>query len=465
MSFPHKYNSIILIILLLALTWASLGYTKQNDQSIYIDLGGSNAIQEGSRKYPYTKWKQIPWLSNTRYYIKRGSLDTLTKPLYLFRKKNIYISTYGLGDKPRLIAGNINKPIELIHCKNITIEKLQIRGHFNTISGIRIAGASKQIDINKCHLDSLLWGIRVLGNGTTPVQNINIRHCKITQCADDGIFAKETHLLTIDSCIISQVNQKYKTIGTSEEQAPGDGIQLLSCNHFRLRHNHIDRSDTGNKFGIIINNTITGKILHNTIIGPMPTENGGAAIYLGYTTDSIHIAHNTLTNSPCAIYSHAKNLFIHHNILYHNQVGIWLHNNIEATILHNTLFQNPKAIIGKNLSLYNNIIAAPNISGPFIQIELPVKSNFNCYYSQNQQSIFHKFASLKGYGKISGNGSHSIFADPLLMAPELNNFSLSPHSPCIDNARIIATPEKQAPTFTGKRPDIGAWEYNSQSNR
>lgn len=304
-----------------------------------------------------------------------------------------------------------------------------------------------------------MWGIRLMGNGNVPAtRNIRIHNCTINNIADDGIFAQNIHQLTIDSCQIARVNQKYLTTGTSEKEAPGDGIQLINCSNFSIEYCNIDRTDTGNKFAIIANQCKHGFIAYNQIQGPLSTANGGAAIYLGYTTDSITIAHNQIANSPCALYSHAKTQTIYRNIIYDNENGIWLHNTQNTMLLHNTLVNNNISIIGKNFHLYNNIIVNDSAKEPIIKLLGPIKSNFNCFFAPSMGQIFNNYISLKAYQQNTGNGNHSLFADPRFLASEKNNFALSPGSPCIDEGRILSTPELQAAPFYGNRPDIGAIE-------
>lgn len=429
----------------------------------YIDPSVTHgSYANGSLKHPYSTWDAVPKRSNMHYRVKRGTKLALLESISFSGVQNIHIDAYGKGEAPRIEAIGIRHTIDLYNCKEVSINNLTIKGNEGVISALRIKGNSSNIQLNNCSIQNTLWGIRLMGNGNVPATgNIRILNCTIKNIADDGIFAQNIHQLSIDSCQITKVNQKFISTGTSEEEAPGDGIQLINCANFSIEHCTIDRTDTGNKFAIIANQCKNGIIAHNQIQGPMSSANGGAAIYLGYTTDSITIAHNQITNSPCALYSHAKTQTIYRNIIVNNENGIWLHSAQNTMILHNTLVNNNISIIGKNFQLYNNIIVNDSATAPMLKLSGPIKSNFNCFYAPSVAQIFNRYLSLKTYQLHTGNGKHSLFAKPQFIAPKANNFNLAPSSPCIDEGRLISTPKLQAAPFEGNRPDMGALEKRS----
>jgi hypothetical protein len=51
-------------------------------------------------------------------------------------------------------------------------------------------------------------------------------------------------------------------------------------------------------------------------------------------------------------------------------------------------------------------------------------------------------------------GSNILQVDPLFVSP-VNDFRLSPTSPCIDQGQDVGLP------FTGQAPDLGAYEYGT----
>ncbi|MGM0551523.1 MAG: right-handed parallel beta-helix repeat-containing protein [Bacteroidota bacterium] len=458
-----KWLLYLTIVLLVQPEMNKQESSKESDSSLdtcYIDPSvAQKSNANGSLKHPYSNWEAVPKRSNMRYRVKRGTHQRLEKPISFSGYKNIRIDTYGNGAPPRIEAVGISHAIDLYNCKEVSVNNLTIVGNEDVISGFRLKGNSSNIQLKNCSIQNTMWGIRLMGNGNVPAtRNIRIRNCTINNIADDGIFAQNIHELSIDSCHIEKVNQKYLTIGTSEQEAPGDGIQLINCSNFSIEYCKIDRTDTGNKFAIIANQCKKGVIAHNHIQGPQTTVNGGAAIYMGYTTDSITIAHNQIANSPCALYSHAQTQYIYRNIMHNNENGIWLHNAQNAIILHNTLVNNTISILGKNFQLYNNIIVNGSAQKPLLKLSGPIKSNFNCFYAPSTTQVFNNYISLKAYQLHTGNGNHSIFAEPLFMAPEKNNFELSPGSPCIDKGQTIATPKLQTVPFYGNRPDMGAIE-------
>ncbi|MGM0504540.1 MAG: right-handed parallel beta-helix repeat-containing protein, partial [Bacteroidota bacterium] len=191
------------------------GSASDPQKTIYINpLSLQEGVRDGTIKKPYNSLGDLTLKNNVKYLIKCGSSDTLTTAIILNRKRNITISSYGEGSKPVLSSNQNRHLLDIAGCENIKIDNLAFDGTDQKISCIRIRKNSSLITISECSIKNSIWGVRLLGNASQPLtQKIRISRCTIRNIADDGIFAQNIHELSIDSCHIEKVNQKYLTIG------------------------------------------------------------------------------------------------------------------------------------------------------------------------------------------------------------------------------------------------------------
>jgi len=321
-------------------------------------------------------------------------------------------------------------------------------------------GDSKDIIIENCEIFDALWGIRLIGfKKNNQPDRITIRKTEIHDIGDDGIFAQHVNHLVIDSCHIHKVNQKWFTHGVKESQAPGDGIQIDQCRNFTVTNSRIDRSDTGNKFCIIANKSIYGRIENNVLTGPSKDGMGGACIYFGYGTDSVKVKRNTLSGSPCGIYSHAKTSLVFRNVFSFNDLGARFIGVQEAVILNNTFWNNLVSIKGSGIRVYNNIIYADSHER-LAYYYAPYKADYNCYFHPE----INVSKRLSGKDLIFSNEGHqshdihSIFRDPLF-DENPSSLELSEGSPCIDKGTMEYQFWGVVYSHAGERLDIGAKEW------
>lgn len=431
-----------------------------SEKHIYIDPG-SSSLKKGTKEHPYSSFEELKLNSQTTYLIKRSSRMILSQPLNIHGMNNITISAYGKGDKPVINISYLAKPIDIYHSERINIENIRIEGKGRNIFGVRVSGNSNDVKIDNCHIENALWGVRLLGRSKQkPLKNINVENTKIENIGDDGIFAMHVSNLLIDTCLIEKVNQKWFFAGKTESQSPGDAIQLEKCYDFTIRNSSLDRTDTGNKFAFIANNSVKGLIQHNTIKGPLSEGEGGAAIYLGYTSDSIDLVSNIIEDSPCAVYTHAKYITLYRNVIKNNDVGIWLKNTEKAMLLNNTFMQNPMAIVGSNMEMFNNIFYSTTTDRLF-KIKEPYESDYNCFYTDAEFKLFNGHRDFKSYVNSTGNDSNSVYADPLFRAnaEKEADYYLGENSPCIDKGKDIAVKFNTEYEYCGNGVDIGAREY------
>jgi|GEM_PF-1520177 len=436
--------------------------TEGANKKIYIDPGNTNLGRNGTIKNPYNSLDEIKLVSNATYYIKRSTILILHRPINFNSKTSIRIETYGEGNSPVINTKYVEKPININSSKNITIKDIHINGKSNSIYCIRVMGNSKDICVRNCNFTRAMWGIRLMGQENQEhIHNINIISCKISNTGDDGIYAQNINRLKIDSCQVNKVNQKWYTLGKAELQASGDGIQLENCSGFTVSNCNIDRTDTGNKFCVVANNSKKGMIMGNQLKGPSLKGSGGACIYLGFGTDSIRVCYNLLSHSPCGIYSHAKNIKLFKNILTENEIGMWLINTHNGVVVNNTFWNNPVALNAQNVHILNNIFYASSIKNHMLYLKKPFTENYNCYFIPKPNKLFDGYGSLVWFTFATGNGKHSIFCDPLFENNPDNNFNLVKSSPCIDKGCNKLTNWNLSLNYCGEAVDIGAKEFCS----
>jgi len=447
----------ILIGLLLFLT---VCHPIDSKNKVYIDPENvSDTKPNGSKNNPYSSWDDVKPTSNTTYHIKRSTTLTLHKPISLHNKTNITVKAYGKGASPIIHTGQLNKPLNILSSRQIFIKDLYINGDEKSSHCIRINGKCRDIKIENCTLINAIWGIRLIGfKGKNKPIHITLNNISIKNMGDDGIFAQRISKLTIDSCKIQKVNQKWFTVGKKESESPGDGIQLDRCSNFTISHCNIDRTDTGNKFCLIANSSSNGEILNNTLKGPI--KNGsGACMYIGYQSDSILIKSNIISDSPCGIYSHSRNLVVFKNILKNNKYGVIFLSKFHGTIINNTFWNNRIALKGSKMHILNNIFYTNNAKDRLVDLKPPFRINHNCFFVKEGDNPFKKHKAMKDLTEILHQGEHNIFSDPMIDEDPFGELRLMKSSPCIDQGTSYSVEGKQNIPYCGNAADIGAREF------
>ncbi len=450
----NKAGLIVVLLLLVACQLAGSG------DRVYIDPQNTNSSsRNGTIDNPYASWKEVDITSNTSYFIKRSTELPLYQTLNIYRKSGVTIDAYGEGEPPVIQAGAIEKAVDIYNSQGIKIKNINLTGNSNNVFGFRIRGDSREIKIERCQTSDFLWGIRLMGHSQKdPLENITITNSLIERIADDGVFARHVSGLLIDSCQIRRVNQNWFRVGKAESQSAGDGIQLDRCTNYKISNSNIDRTDTGNKFCIIANKSKNGQITNNILKGPTNEGHGGAAVYLGYGSDSVKITNNVISGSPCGIYSHSKNSFVYRNIIKENSVGAWFIDINKGIVLNNTFFNNSVALKGSNLEVYNNIFYAEAHTGSLISFSGTSVTDYNCYFTSTPKRIFNHYGGLEAYSIRTGNGKNSVFEDPLFENEAGENFSLKEKSVCLDRGLNKKYSWDVIYKHCGEAVDIGAKE-------
>jgi len=324
--------------------------------------GGNGTIENPLNYIP-------PVQDNTTYYLKSGeSIDLIS--INLLNKHDVKFTTYGGNQKFKINATGIDKN-KTFDCAGteITIENVEINGNGER-TPVQFMSTYYKCDnilINNCKFYNFVSGVRAFG--TT---NLTVKDCEIYNIGEDGMFISHCDYVTLLNNKVYKTNQLFFTAGTTQKDAPGDGIQLEPVKNWTVIGNHIDRSDTGNKFAFIANNRdLAGvKICRdNTFIGPYDAGDGGAIMYITGAADSVDISGNLFImsnpNKPISgLWQTVDNANIHNN--YFVNVG-------SSLISNNAIFVNNESCgIDMQLSPYRKLTGEkPKFVGACPDVLLP----------------------------------------------------------------------------------------------
>lgn len=346
--------------------------TKQG-RTYYIDPNNNQNNRDGSIDNPYKTWQEVPKdNSNWAYLFKRGTTSTLSSMNFM-NKANISIGAYGSGTRPKIISTSGGNAISFDY-NNTSIQLSNTKTH---IAGLDVSCQSQQCDsVISAHHNSVIEDnylhngdsiIRAVGDdgvsGGNPqanaLKNVTIKNNVLRDAGSDGMFIRNVYgLLLIEGNLIEKVNQRYFT-NPSESYAAGDGIQLSGGTpNWKIIDNKIDRSDTGNKFALIIHNSKRDsnyqyEISGNTFISPKSTGNGGALLY-----------YNDLGSINEYNYNVSNNYFIGDkgsgrqglSALWWDGTGLTSEDNIYkdvSTGVHNGFYPNPRVLYSQNDTFIN----------------------------------------------------------------------------------------------------------------
>jgi len=267
---------------------------------IYIDPT-FNGTSDGSINNPFKSWSEVSIQSNNEYFQKCGTEITVEQ-VFMDNKDNITIGAYGEGERP-IIIGNSDShaPVSIARSRDIIVKDLNLkgvdkkpvggvyfRGHWNT------GGANgERLLVENCEISHCYNGVRCL-EFSTAIDTVTIRNCHIYDISEDGVFIKMCDNVTVEGCDIHDVNTDFWTQGPTQQQAPGDCVQLSGdCDNFKIYNNIMDRRSSGLKFCFIHNSSDagpqprpfgqSGEIIGNTFYPPYDQEgieSAGGAIYL-----------------------------------------------------------------------------------------------------------------------------------------------------------------------------------------
>lgn len=419
---------------------------------IYIDPSSTSPGDGSSPSTPLASWDDVNIQSDTAYVQKRGTTDNIKKAIVA--PDDVLIGAYGPETDPRPRIYDSSPDITYmvqVTGDRVTVRDLEIVSPRAT-SGIHFAAGYWPEDgvawNNSVHgVDAsnyLMWGIRVFGTNTKVLYN------EIYYIGDDGIFAQYMPNIEIGYNNISKVNQKWFE-DQKESHSSGDSIQFSQNTGFYIHHNTIDRTDTGNKFCIIVQPNEAGSfgIVENNLCR---TSDKVTGLYAAYGTYELIVRNNIFEypgtdRKSIGVYSHCTEPRIYNNIFIgHSQaINLW-QTEAEAQIHHNTFYNIGWAAVRGRVAqstAHNNIF------------DLDEGGVAITYDNGPTETISHNLFTRANQVR----GTQAVIGDPMFLNAAQNNFHLQASSPAIDAGIDVDIAEDADGNSRNSLPDIGAFEF------
>ena len=235
---------------------------REKTDTYYIDSENGNDANDG--KSEAKAWKSLSKIAGTKLLagdkvlLKRGCTFNeffLVEEAEGSKKRQVVISTYGSGDKPKIVApGNSQHGVQLRNCTYITVEELDIKNHgtdaeLRDRTGINIHledfGTAYNIELKGLDVHDVngrLWK----GDGAGVAIRFTINNNTVTNWFD-GVL--------IDGCTVKRCVRNAITFGGNYhrgswyphknvvirenliEEVPGDGILVGQCDGALVEYN------------------------------------------------------------------------------------------------------------------------------------------------------------------------------------------------------------------------------------
>ena len=430
------------LILLIAGLIASLGVLAQ--QTYYFDPTNTNdSLEDGSISHPYDSFSDIDWTNHNVFLLKRNTTMNVSDMITL-DADYITFGAYGTGENPIIHSTTTNYAFKAWQKWGLRFNDLEIYAP-NAVCGIYILGElTDDIRIENCKIHGPEWGIRATHGWT----GMKILNCEIYNTKNDGIYA-EIDSLEIAYCNIHDVNQDW-FINQDQSYSSGDCIQFnLHCDNFWVHHNYLDHSSTGNKFCFIADGQTnsSGIFEHNICVADSSTVFG--ALYLHAGLNNVIVRYNHIKSAQTGIYSLAMSPQFYYNIIEGCETGIMCSNfsSFSNQIYNNVFYNNHTGYASNfaNSELKNNIFYLPGTNDvamnyPYSNI---ITTDYNVIYPEQIDFIYYAYGTcntLEDYRTLSGNGLHSLIADPLFADPANGNFRVQNNSLCIGAGTNVGLP-------------------------
>jgi uncharacterized protein YjdB len=339
----HLYISARNLRALFMLSLLFFVYSGFSQDTIYIDPSYSGGTENGSITYPYNSWGDFSIESDNAYLQRSGTVSNENITLRSSYGSNIYIGTYGGSEKAA-----ITSKIYFDHCTNVVFENYKLSGTDIVeplLRGIEITEAN-YVTINNFEVTYTYFGVVLEGN------NITISNTEIHDARLDGMVLSYADTILIENVYIHNINTGY--YGTFN--SGGDGIQALESHNVTVKNSIFDRTNSGNKFGIIATGTNSNWVIDGCYFsGPIvPGDGRGAGIHIG--ANNLIVKNSVFENCPTGIYNIVPEIYVSHCLFVSNVTGIALGGGT-ATIYNSTFYDNNTAVSGGSDSdIQNNII-------------------------------------------------------------------------------------------------------------
>ncbi|MBN1281141.1 MAG: InlB B-repeat-containing protein [Candidatus Thermoplasmatota archaeon] len=499
----------------------NLDYYAQNGAIFYIDPDEPDG-GDGSQENPYNSWDDVGTYdqysdaylldSNTAYLQRRGTETTVTYQISPRRIDHVLIGAYGNESlpRPKLLYfeepgdPNTHTPINIDGSTNVVIADLIIQGDSRTgnlyvhnyWSGSHIA-SNITIYHSQIHGSEVnnpakgpFNGIRILGSEYGDIVNIKIIGNEISNIREDGVFINAVDDVEFAYNHVYAVNQRWHTYtldggcgicpqlpGGDPYSCTGDNLQVNNYEGLHIHHNILDKTDTSNKFVVIVQATgpdpAQGLVFeYNSVSGPSTEGGGNAGLFAvcHYYGDMI-IRYNQFfapnNKSICIQTADANHPQYNHDQYYYvygNTIEGGVDDNTEFSgwgngFYYNNVFYN--AAPGKrfitsansNMELKNNIFM--NQPGDNI---IDINGGTTLTASHNLYLNTHSDTTLSGE-------TNSQIGNPNFVDITSGDFHIQSPSPAIDNGTDVGILfDIDGDTIPqGYGYDIGPDEYNGSA--
>ena len=278
----------------------------------------------------------------------------------------------------------------------------------NTISNFTVRGIWTMINTHDCIFENnIIHDCQVAGIDLDGAYHVDyghtIRNNKIYNCPEYSI--------ALENAFDSNINGNY--------MYSGGHSYIYAINYEQCEV--MDGHGATNGIGAMLNTTISGNIM----------TGGGidfTSVAIGiYKVGGINVYNNSIYDF--------KSRFFNLDYASASEVPmIRLVNNVFSTI------ESPSWYAMISFSTNENVLA---------------EDDYNCFYNNGLSDIYSDYStgnqkSLAQYKASTGKGLHSISVNPLFVST--NDLHLQKTSPCIDAGKNVGL------TFSGKAPDMGAYE-------
>lgn len=255
--------------------------------TVYVDpdVGTSG---DGSFGSPFKSRTDVTFSNNSVMLVKRGTSETLTSGRTI-GSENIVIGSYGNGSRP---------VTEIDHSQDNN-DYWKFKGDSTIVTDIHFMHHLRFGDFGDGIRDNYVLNCEFdmddqWHTGSIAIVSwagyIDIAHSVIYNCNTDGIFVEEdqngSDSLFIYNNHIYDVNLAWSP-GVTQDDAPGDGIQIDGIRTVEVHHNIIDRRSTAHKFCLIIqdkDNTTPSPLQilveHNIFYLPKRDGTGANGVYI-----------------------------------------------------------------------------------------------------------------------------------------------------------------------------------------